>query len=169
MHHNNESQRLRVGNGFDSHRFEFGRRLILGGVEIAHSHGLSGHSDADVLTHAIIDSLLGAAGLEDIGQLFPPDKAQFKDISSLLLLEEVCKLLHQNGWTIINIDCVILAESPKLSPYKAKIIQSLANIMKIEVAQINIKAKTAEGIGALGRREGMVATAVSLLERQKCC
>lgn len=157
---------LRIGNGFDSHTFESGRKLIIGGVEIPHTKGLKGHSDGDVLTHAVIDSLLGAAGLGDIGEFFPPSDNKLKGISSLILLEQIVNKIHSENWAIINLDCVIICEEPKISPFKKQILESLSKILQIEFGQINLKGKTAEKMGALGRGEGMAAIVVSLLEKK---
>ncbi len=155
---------MRVGLGFDIHRFSLGRKLVLGGVEVAFEQGLAGHSDADVLVHAIIDAMLGAAGLGDIGEYFPPGEAKYKDISSTLLLERVKELIGEKGYCIHNLDCVIMAEVPHLSPYKAKIKANLAKHLGIEENMINIKATTTEGLGFIGRKEGIAAQAVCLIE-----
>lgn len=156
---------LRIGNGFDSHPFELGRKLVVGGVEIPYTKGLKGHSDGDMLTHAIIDSLLGAAGLGDIGEFFPPSDIRLKGVSSLLLLEQIISKIESEKWSIINLDCVIICEEPKISPYKKQILETLSKVLKIEPGQINLKGKTAEKMGALGRGEGMAAIVVSLLEK----
>ena len=161
----------RIGQGFDSHRFcetsDEKRPLILGGTEIPFPRGLAGHSDADALIHAIIDSLLGATGMSDIGELFPPSDSRFKNISSVLLLKEVIELTEQNAWKVINNDCTIICEKPKISDYKTAMISKLANAMKISQEQISLKGKTAEKMGALGREEGIAVIAIALLEKIK--
>lgn len=148
----------RVGIGYDSHRLEAGESLILGGVEIEHSKGLSGHSDADVLTHAVIDALLGAAGLGDIGELFPPDDAQWKDANSLDLLRIVVGNLPGPA---VNVDATIICEEPKLGPYRAEMQANLSDALS---APVNVKATTNEGMGAIGHGEGIACTAVVLIE-----
>lgn len=155
---------MRVGLGFDVHSFTEGRRLVLGGVEITYDKGLAGHSDADVLTHAVMDAILGAAGLGDIGEHFPPSDPKYKDISSLLLLDQVIVLIKEKGYCLHNLDCVIIAEDPHLAPYRAKIKASLAKHLGIAEGMINIKATTTEGLGFTGRKEGIAAQAVCLLE-----
>ena len=155
---------IRVGQGFDVHKFAENRSLIIGGVSIAHDFGLDGHSDADVLTHAIMDALLGAAGLADIGTYFPPSDEKYKDANSLELLKEVQNLLHQNGYMqIINIDSVIMAEEPKMKKHIPKMKELYAKILGIEISQIVIKATTTEQLGFVGRKEGIAASAVCLI------
>ena len=156
---------MRVGIGYDAHPLVSGRKLILGGVEIPFSKGLSGYSDADVLTHAIIDALLGAAGLGDIGRQFPTGEPKYKDISSLALLTEVRKLLQEAGFKIKNIDVTIIAQEPQLSPFLDGMGQRLSQILEVNLDQIGIKAKTTNGLGFIGRKEGMAALAVALLEK----
>ena len=158
-------QHLRIGCGFDVHRLAAGRTLILGGVVVPHALGLVGHSDADVLTHAIIDALLGGASLGDIGRLFPDTDAAYKDISSLILLERVTLLLRENGLSIINVDAVIMAEKPRLAPYIPAMVQTLAKALEIEAERIGLKATTTEKLGFVGREEGIAAQAVALLYR----
>jgi len=153
---------LRVGQGYDVHKLTENRKLILGGVEIPFDKGLLGHSDADVLTHAIIDALIGAAGLGDIGQNFPDNDDSYKNISSLKLLEATKLLLDRNGWQIINIDATIVAQAPKLLPFKCEITKNIAEIVQ---ADVNIKAKTEEGLGFTGTGQGMAAYAVCLIRR----
>ncbi|MDP4133187.1 MAG: 2-C-methyl-D-erythritol 2,4-cyclodiphosphate synthase [Bacillota bacterium] len=153
---------MRIGFGYDSHRLVKGRSLILGGVLIPYELGLLGHSDADVLTHAVIDALLGAQGAGDIGNLFPDSDPKYKDISSLLLLKTVIE--QMKDYKITNIDCVVLAQEPKLSPYMNAIKSSLSECMGIDSSQINIKAKTEEGLGEVGRKEMVKAYAVALIE-----
>jgi 2-C-methyl-D-erythritol 2,4-cyclodiphosphate synthase len=154
---------MRIGIGFDVHRFAKGRKLILGGVELPLNKGLEGHSDADVLTHAICDALLGAAGLGDIGLHFPPGDPAFKGISSLELLARVRSLLDGKGFSIVNVDAVIVTEEPKLAPYFPQMREKLASVLEISPERINLKATRPEGLGALGRGEGILAQAVVLL------
>lgn len=155
---------MRIGHGYDVHRFAPGRRLILGGVEVAHHRGLLGHSDADVLTHALMDALLGAAGLWDIGHAFPDTDEAFRDISSLTLLARVMEMLGEKGYRVVNADCTILAQAPRLAPYIPDMRRNLAGVMKVQPGQVNVKATTEEGLGFTGREEGMAAHAVCLLE-----
>lgn len=157
------SFKIRVGLGYDVHPFEEGRELFLGGIKIPYEKGLKGHSDGDVLIHAISDALLGAASLPDIGHLFPDTDKNTEGISSLLILERVSKLLHEKGINIINIDCVIIAEEPKIMPYRIEIIKKIASILKIPEESINVKATTNEKLGFLGRKEGIAAFVVVLL------
>ena len=152
---------IRTGLGVDSHRFAEGRRLVLGGVEIPHTHGLDGHSDADVLTHAIIDALLGAAGLGDIGTHFPDTSAEWKDADSLELLRHVVSLLADEGWRIEWVDVVVMLEEPKLAPHRDAILASLEPL----IGPWSLKATTAERLGALGRGEGAAALAIATLAR----
>lgn len=156
---------LRVGNGYDVHQLVKGRDLIIGGVKIDYENGLKGHSDADVLIHAIIDALLGAAGLADIGQYFPPDDEKYKDIKSTELLESVLAELILAGFVIVNIDAVIMAEKPKMNPIIPEMRDRISTILKITKSQINIKATTTEKLGFVGREEGIAASAVCLLEK----
>ena len=155
--------KYRVGHGYDVHRLEAGRRLILGGVEIEHERGLAGHSDADVLTHAVIDALLGAAGLGDIGEHFPDADGQYKDISSLVLLERAVKLVERD-FNIVNVDCTVVAEQPKLAQYKPEMRDKLSKIMHIYKDDVNIKAKTEERLGLAG--SGIAAHAVCIVEKR---
>jgi 2-C-methyl-D-erythritol 2,4-cyclodiphosphate synthase len=157
-------KKTRVGIGYDVHPLEPERRLVLGGVEIPFSKGLGGWSDADVLTHAIIDALLGAAALGDIGMHFPPGEAKFKDISSLTLLEKTRDRIAENGWRAGNIDATIVAEEPKLREYIDKMREKLSQTLNININQVSIKASTANGLGYIGRGEGIAATAVVLIE-----
>lgn len=154
---------MRIGIGCDTHRLVEGRKLILGGVEIEHDKGLYGHSDADALVHAVIDALLGAAGLGDIGTLFPDTDMQYKDISSLLLLEEAGKRVKREGYEIVNIDTIIIAQKPKMAPFKALMAETMAKVLDISPSQINVKAKTNEKMGFTGREEGIETRAVALL------
>lgn len=155
---------MKVGLGFDVHKLVDNRKLIIGGVEIPYDKGLEGHSDADVLVHAIMDSLLGPANLGDIGKIFPDTNEEFKGISSLILLEKVKSLLEERGYSIINIDCVIMAQKPKMAPYINKMQQKIASILKIDEEAITIKATTTEMLGFVGRQEGIAAQAVSLIK-----
>lgn len=155
---------MRVGIGHDAHPLVSGRNLVLGGTRIPFDKGLSGHSDADVLTHAIIDALLGAAGLEDIGNQFPSEDPRYKDISSLVLLKEVDRLIRAQGFKIGNIDAVIVAEQPRLSPFIYEMRGHLSLALGIASEQVTVKATTTDGLGFAGRGEGMVAYAVALLE-----
>ena len=155
---------LRIGQGYDVHRLEEGRPLILGGVVVPFARGLAGHSDADVLTHAIIDALLGALAAGDIGQLFPDSNAQYKDISSLVLLEQVGTLIAERGARVLHIDAVVAAQRPKLAPHIAAMRQTLAATLGLDVGQVSLKATTTERLGFVGREEGMEAQAVALLE-----
>jgi len=155
---------LRVGFGYDVHRLVSGRDLILGGVKIPHDVGLLGHSDADVLTHAVMDAILGALAQGDIGQHFPDSDPAYKNIDSLILLARVMELVKQNKSRINNVDVTILAQNPKLMPYMAEMRRKLAEVMEIGPEDVNIKATTTEGLGFVGREQGMAAYAVVLLE-----
>ena len=155
---------MRAGIGYDIHRFRDGRRLLLGGVEIAGETGLAGHSDADVLLHAIIDALLGAASLGDIGQRFPPDDPQWKDASSLDLLARTLSLLREAGFAVENVDATIVAERPRLSPHIPSMRERIAEALSVEARRVNVKATTNEGLDAIGRGEGIAAMAVVLLK-----
>ena len=161
-----ESRQMHVGQGYDIHALVPGRRLILGGVEIPHEKGLSGHSDADALTHALIDALLGAAALGDIGEWFPDTDPAYQGADSMLLLEQVREALEDKFWEILNIDATIFAEKPKLSPYKEGIRQNIAEALNLSLEQVNIKAKTAEKFGAVGGGEA-IAAAVSCALRKR--
>ncbi len=154
----------RIGLGFDAHRFAPDRKLILGGVYIPHHFGLSGHSDADVLTHAIIDALLGAIGLGDIGQHFPDTDPIYKDISSLVLLARTGKMLTQKGHRIANIDSTLILESPKMALFVTQCRRNIASALEIDIEQISVKATTTEGMGFTGRKEGIAAMAVALID-----
>jgi 2-C-methyl-D-erythritol 2,4-cyclodiphosphate synthase len=154
---------IRIGNGYDIHRLVSGRPLILGGVEISHTVGLLGHSDADVLTHAIMDAMLGALSLGDIGHYFPPTDPAWKGADSLVLLQQVNALILEKGWKVSNIDSVIIAERPKLKPHLDKMKEKLAATLALDPEQIGIKATTNEQLGPVGREEGIAAHAVALL------
>lgn len=154
---------IRIGNGYDIHQLVEGRPLILGGVNIPHRLGLLGHSDADVLTHAIMDALLGALGMGDIGHYFPPSDPKWKGANSMVLLQQVLEIIQSQGWKIGNIDSTIVAEQPKLKPHLKSMRSQLADILAIEIDQISIKATTNEKLGPVGREEGICAYAVVLL------
>ena len=156
---------LRIGHGYDVHRLVEGRRLILGGVDIPWERGLLGHSDADVLTHAVMDALAGAARLGDIGKLFPDTDPAYAGISSLKLLEEVGKLLKEKNYAVVNVDVVLLAQAPKVGPYRQQMAENLAAALEIDEEQMNVKATTEEGLGFTGDGSGMAAHAVVLLEK----
>lgn len=156
---------MRIGHGYDVHRLVEGRRLILGGVEVPHVLGLLGHSDADVLTHAVMDALLGAAGLGDIGRHFPDTDPAYAGADSLKLLDHVVELLEAQGWQVGNVDATILAQRPKLAPYLERMRENLSARMKVELGQVNVKATTEEKLGFTGAEEGIAAHVVCLLER----
>ncbi len=154
----------RIGNGYDVHRLVKGRKLILGGVEIEHPLGLDGHSDADALLHAICDALLGACGAGDLGHHFPDTSSEFKDISSLILLERVGSTLKERGFRLGNLDATIVAQKPKLAPHITSMRQNIASTLSVAIHQVNIKATTTEKLGFAGREEGIAAYAVALIE-----
>lgn len=156
---------LRIGQGYDVHRLTEGRALILGGVTVPYERGLDGHSDADVLTHAIMDALLGAAGLGDIGRLFPDSDERYRGISSLLLLREVEKCLRDNSWQVVNLDSTIVAQAPKLAPYRETMRRNLAEALGIDVSCVSVKATTEEHLGFTGDGSGMAAQAIALIEK----
>jgi len=155
---------VRIGNGYDIHQLAVGRPLILGGITIAFDKGLAGHSDGDCLSHAIIDALLGAAALGDIGRHFPPDDARYKDADSIELLKETHMLLKENNRSIVNIDSIIICEAPKLSPYISLMIGNLALALGLKESAVSVKAKTNEGLGYLGAGEALAAHAVVLIQ-----
>ena len=155
---------IRVGTGYDVHKLVEGRKLILGGVEIPYEKGLLGHSDADVLLHAIMDALLGAAAMGDIGLHFPDTSGEFKDISSIILLERVRDLIKNEGYEIGNIDATIIAQAPKMRPFIDEMRQNIANALQIDFKDINIKATTEEHLGFTGRGEGISSEAICLLK-----
>ena len=157
---------IRVGFGYDMHRFAEGRELWIGGVKLAHSRGLSGHSDADVLIHAICDALLGAANLRDIGYHFPDTSPDYKDADSKILLRKCISLLYEKGYRVGNIDSTVCAEQPKLNPYIPAMQQVLAKLMDLDSDAISIKATTSEKMGFVGREEGITAYAVALIEKR---
>jgi len=156
-----EKPNFKTGFGYDVHKFSLDRKLILGGVEIPHSYGLEGHSDADVLLHAVCDAILGAAGFSDIGNQFPNTDPDFKDISSLVLLKKSYELIKHEGWKIGNIDCVVILEEPKINKYSDDMKKNISEILETDC--ISIKATTSEGIGFVGRKEGCVAYCTSLI------
>jgi 2-C-methyl-D-erythritol 2,4-cyclodiphosphate synthase len=156
---------IRIGNGYDIHRLVTGRPLILGGVAIEHEMGLLGHSDADVLTHAITDALLGALSLGDLGTYFPPSDPQWAGANSLKLLEQVYRMVSDRGWTLVNLDSVIVAERPKLKPHIARICATLAEVLNVTPDHIGVKATTNEKLGPTGREEGIAAYAVVLISK----
>ena len=154
---------IRIGNGYDVHKLTEGRDLILGGVKIEHTLGLLGHSDADVLTHAIMDALIGAAALGDIGKLFPDTDAAYKDADSIVLLKKVVAVLKEKGYKISNIDSILVAQKPKISPYIQKMRENIAAACEIDVDFVSVKATTEEKLGFTGREEGISAHAVCLI------
>ena len=155
---------LRIGHGYDVHRLTEGRRLILGGVEIPWDRGLLGHSDADVLTHAVMDALCGAAKLGDIGRLFPDSNPRYAGISRLELLRQVAALLGEKGWAVVNIDATLIAQAPKVGPFRREMEANLASALGAEESRINVKATTEEHLGFTGDGSGMAAHAVAMLE-----
>ena len=155
-----------VGIGYDSHRLDDGRRLVIGGVELEHERGLAGHSDADVLAHAVIDALLGAAGMGDIGEHFPDTDERWRDADSMGLLEQVVASIRERGIDVVNVDCTLVMERPKLGRHRAAIRESLAATLAVDVQRVNVKASTGEGIGFVGRGEGVAALAVASLRER---
>ena len=155
---------MRVGIGFDVHGFDASRRLVLGGVEIEGSPGLAGHSDADVVCHAIADALLGAAALGDLGSHFPDDDPQWKGASSIDLLRDVVAMLRERGYTVSSVDATVLLEAPKLAPYRERMSKTIAAALEIPTDRVSVKATTTEGLGTVGRREGAACMAVALLD-----
>lgn len=156
---------MRIGHGYDVHKLACGRKLILGGVEVPWEKGLLGHSDADVLTHAVMDALLGGAGLWDIGHAFPDNDPAYEGADSLLLLDQVVEMLREKGYRVCNVDATLLAQQPKLAPYIPQMRGNLADHLKVAEDQVNVKATTEEGLGFTGSGEGMAAHAVALLEK----
>ncbi len=157
---------MRAGIGYDAHPLTPGQKLVLGGIEVPFDKGLSGWSDADVLTHAIMDALLGAAALGDIGSHFPPGKPEYKGISSLVLLERVRDMLGENGWQVGNIDATIVAEKPRLSGYIDRMRQKIGETLGVDISRVSVKASTSNGLGFAGRGEGMAAWAIALIEER---
>ncbi|MBK9294481.1 MAG: 2-C-methyl-D-erythritol 2,4-cyclodiphosphate synthase [Oligoflexia bacterium] len=157
---------FRIGLGSDIHKFEKGRKLVLGGVEIPHTHGLMGHSDADVVLHALADALLGALALGDLGKYFPGDEKN-KNRNSLEILKEVCTMVWEKGYKVVNTDIVIMAEAPKIAGYRAMMCEKISEALNINRHCVGIKATTCEGLGAIGRSEGIYAQAIVLLKEKK--
>ena len=156
---------MRVGIGHDTHRLEAGRPLILGGVRVEHARGLAGHSDADVVLHALTDALLGAAGLGDIGDAYPDTDPAYKDCDSSRFVRETLARLNRDGWRIVNLDVIIFAQEPKLGPVKAAIRRSLAGLLSVEESAVNVKAKTGEKVGHIGRAEAIGCQVVVLIDK----
>lgn len=159
---------MRIGTGYDVHRLVEGRLLILGGVEIPFEKGLLGHSDADVLTHAVCDAVLGAAGLGDLGRHFPDTSDEFKDSNSIELLSICGRLMASRGYMLVNADATLFAQAPKIAPYRAQMERRLAKALQVQTDCVNVKATTTEGLGFVGRQEGMAAQCVVLLEKAGC-
>lgn len=157
---------LRIGNGYDVHRLVEDRKLVLGGVEIPYAYGLLGHSDADVLVHAVMDAMLGALALGDIGKHFPPSDMQYKDADSMVLLAHVNRLVREKGYRVSNIDTVIQAERPKLMPFVPQMGKSIADVLGVDTDQVSVKATTMEGLDDIGQGKGIAAYAVVLLVRE---
>lgn len=158
---------MRIGSGYDAHRLAEGRDLVLGGVKIPYEKGLSGHSDADVLLHAVMDALLGAAALGDIGRHFPDSNPAYEGADSKILLSEVWGLIFANGYCIMNIDATVIAQKPRITPYVDEMRRNIAAALRIDVGQVNVKATTEEGMGFTGAGEGIAASAVCLLEKRE--
>ena len=156
---------VRVGLGYDAHRFSPERPLVLGGVRFRETNGLEGHSDADVVVHAVMDALLGAAGLEDIGHYFPSSSPAYEGVDSLMLLEKVARMLKDGGWTVSNVDVVVICEAPRISRHRAAMRKAMADTLGVEPSQVGVRGTTTEGMGFTGRREGIAAQAVALVER----
>jgi len=155
---------MRVGFGYDIHPLGIGRKLILGGVEIPHTQGLEGHSDADALVHAVCDALLGAMGEGDMGSLYPSSDPRFKNISSLSLLEDIARLLEKKGFRLVNLDTVLIAQAPRLGPHIASMQTRLAGVLKVSREDVNVKVKSGEGLDAIGKEQAIAAHAVCLIE-----
>ena len=156
---------MRIGHGYDAHRLVAGRKLILGGVDVPHDLGLDGHSDADVLVHALMDAMLGAAALGDIGKLFPDSDAAYKGIDSMILLREVARVISEKGYTLGNADCTIIAQKPKLASYLPQMRQNIADVLGVDLDSISVKATTEERMGFTGSCEGIASHAVVLLTK----
>lgn len=154
---------FRIGHGYDVHRLVADRKLILGGVDIPHEKGLLGHSDADVLAHAVMDAMLGALALGDIGHLFPDTDEKFKGADSMMLMHEVCRIVRENGYTVGNIDATVIAQSPKLAPYIISMRENIAKVCECDVSQISVKATTEEKLGFTGEKLGIAVHAVALM------
>ena len=160
---------LRIGHGHDVHRLVEGRELILGGVHIEHPTGLLGHSDADVLAHALADAILGALRAGDIGKLFPDTDPAYKDADSLVLLAHVARVMREQGFELVDCDCTVDCQAPKLSPHREAMRENLARALGVDVSQVGVKATTTERLGYVGREEGIEAWAVALLDNGRCC
>jgi 2-C-methyl-D-erythritol 2,4-cyclodiphosphate synthase len=156
---------LRVGLGIDAHAFAPGIPLVLGGVRLDHTSGLAGHSDGDVIAHALVDAVLGAAGLGDIGSLFPSGDTRWEGADSLVLLRDACGRVRGAGWSLVSADCVLVGESPRIAPHRDEMRQRLATAMNVDVERVNVRATTTDGLGFTGRGEGLMAQAVALVER----
>ena len=156
---------MRVGIGFDIHPMSPGRRCVIGGVEIPHTHGPLGHSDGDVLLHAIVDAILGAAAIGDIGEMFPDTDPRYKDVSSEIFIKGALKKLQENGYRVVSVDSVVLAESPKIAAYRETICQSIASMLSLEPGCVGVKGKSFEGIGSIGRGEAIAAQVIAVVER----
>jgi 2-C-methyl-D-erythritol 2,4-cyclodiphosphate synthase len=157
----------RVGIGFDSHRLVEGRKLFLGGVQISYSKGLQGHSDADVLLHALTDALLGAAGFGDIGMHFPDSDPQWKDVSSKIFVQKTMEDLRKNRWTVVNVDLLLIAQEPRIAPYRHQILSNISTLLELSANAVNLKATTTDHMGFIGRGEGIAAQAVALLQKNE--
>jgi 2-C-methyl-D-erythritol 2,4-cyclodiphosphate synthase len=160
-----DSVPFRVGLGHDTHRLAVGRPLVIGGVSIDHDRGPVGHSDGDVLLHAVTDAVLGALGLGDIGQWFPDDDPQWKDADSSRFLSDAVREMHSRGWSVGNLDCTVFAEKPKIAPHKSRICERLAELLEVSPEQINVKAKTGEQVGPIGQEDAIAADAIVLLTK----
>ena len=158
---------VRIGLGKDLHRLAEGRKFLLGGIEIPHEKGELGHSDGDLLAHAVCDAILGAAGISDIGELYPPSESAYKNANSLELLKSAWQLVKKAGWRLVNLDCVVTCEMPKILPYREKIRNSLAEVLESDAGLIFVKGKTNEGLGSIGAGEAVEALVVCLLERDR--
>ncbi len=158
---------IRVGLGYDSHRLVEGRRLVLAGVEVPFDRGLQGHSDADVVLHALTDALCGAAGLPDIGRLFPDTDSQWKDADSGVLIEQVARKVREEGWVVVNLDCVLVAQKPKIAPFVPSMKSNVARLLQIEENRVNLRGKTGEGLDDVGAGLGMICHAVALLQKNE--
>ncbi len=156
---------MRIGQGYDIHPLREGRRLVLGGIEIPHTQGLEGHSDADALVHAVCDALLGAMGEGDLGGKYPSSDQRYKDLSSLSMLKDIAESLANKGFQLVNLDTVILAQAPRLAPYLEKMENSIADVLNVDRNQVNVKVKSGEGLGMIGRGEGIAAQAICLIEK----
>jgi len=157
---------MRIGHGYDVHRLVPGRKCIIGGVDIPYKTGLLGHSDADVLTHAVMDALLGAMALGDIGKLFPDTDEKYAGADSIILLSEVAKLMNKNGYALVNLDATVIAQAPKLAPYINEMRERLASALECEISSVSVKATTEEGLGFTGAHEGIAAHCVCLIKRR---